>query len=87
MEPLEANTHSFVVKVWLEETAQEAGRVRWRGHATHVGSGKRLYFERLEEVVDFIASYLETMGVDFGITSKLGKQLKRWRLHLIGRGL
>lgn len=87
MESPDANTHSFVVKLWLEETAAEAGRVRWRGHVTHVGSGKRLYFQRLEEIVDFMTPYLEMMGVERGITSRIGRRLRMWRLHLIGRSL
>ena len=41
----EANTHPFVVKVWLEETAAEAGQATWRGYITHVPSGERRYLE------------------------------------------
>jgi hypothetical protein len=54
----ESNTHSFVVKVWLEETAEEAGGARWRGHVSHVPDGERRYVERLQEVTAFIAPYL-----------------------------
>lgn len=59
------NTHSFVVKVWLEETVEEAGRARWRGHVTHVASGERRYLESLSGLAAFIRPYLEPWGVKF----------------------
>jgi hypothetical protein len=59
----ETPTHSFVIKVWLEETAQEAGQVVWRGHITHVPSGYRRYFKHLTEIISFIEPYLGKMGV------------------------
>jgi hypothetical protein len=57
------DSHSFIVKVWLEETAQEAGRARWRGYITHVQSGERRYVQALREIIAFITPYLERMGV------------------------
>jgi hypothetical protein len=54
---------SFIVKIWLEETAEEAGRATWRGHITHVPSGERRYLQRLDEIARFIAPYLQAMGV------------------------
>ena len=67
MEPDEYGSHSFVVKIWLEETVQEAGRAVWRGHITHVPSGKRRYFGQLGEVAVFIRPYLAEMGVRQGL--------------------
>jgi hypothetical protein len=55
---------SFIVKIWLEETAEEAGIAVWRGHVTHVPSGKRRYIKELADVRAFIAPYLQRMGVD-----------------------
>lgn len=60
---LEEYTHSFIVKVWLEETAAEAGRSTWRGHITHVPSGERRYLKDLDELVAFINPFLASMGV------------------------
>lgn len=74
MELPESNTHSFIVKVWLEETVEEAGRATWRGHITHVPGEERLYLKDLDRISDFIASYLEEMGVEFGIR----RQVRRW---------
>lgn len=66
MSLLEDHTHSFIVKVWLEETAAEAGRATWRGHITHVPSGERRYLKDLDDITSFIVPYLESMGVEFG---------------------
>jgi len=61
----ESSNQSFIVKIWLEETAEEDGRATWRGHVTHVPSGQRRYIQNLDGVTAFIAPYLEEMGVEF----------------------
>ncbi len=60
---LELNTHSFIVKIWLEETSEETGRATWRGYITHVPSGERRYFQDLKTASAFIVDYLEQMDV------------------------
>lgn len=55
----EAHTHSFVIKIWLEEPAEEANQVIWRGHITHVPSGTRRYFQDLTVITDFMQPYLQ----------------------------
>ena len=62
---LDTTPHSFIVKVWIEETAQEAGRATWRGHITHVPGGERRYLENLQDIPTFVQPYLEAMGVQF----------------------
>lgn len=59
----ERNTCSFIVKVWVEGMDQKEDNRLWRGHITHVFSAERRYFEHLDEVIAFIATYLERMGV------------------------
>ncbi len=54
-------SHSFIVKIWLEETAVEAGQAKWRGHITHVPDGVRRYVESLDEISTFISAYLKAM--------------------------
>ena len=54
----EPNLHSFVVRLWLEETAEETGRAAWRGHITHVPSGTRRYLTELSDIAAFITPYL-----------------------------
>ncbi len=63
MDMYEVNTHSFIVKIWLEETVEEAGRAIWRGHITHIPSNKRHYVKELDDIKVFIRPYLEEMGV------------------------
>lgn len=75
MDSYEVNTHSFVVKVWLEETTEEAGRASWRGHITHVVSGERRYLQSLAEITHFVEGYLVRMGV----APESKRQLPRWR--------
>ena len=62
MDEFEPHIHSFIVKLWLEETIEETGQILWRGHITHVPSGKRCYLKDLEEIPAFIAPYLKKMG-------------------------
>jgi hypothetical protein len=67
----EPDTQSFIVKVWLEETAEESGRAKWRGHITHVRSGNRQYLDNLSGIAIFIRPYLERWGVKFGVFHRL----------------
>jgi len=70
MEEIESESQSFIVKVWVEERAVGGSRGVWRGHITHVPSGKRRYLKNLDEIGDVIAPYLEALGVKLGM---------RWR--------
>jgi hypothetical protein len=63
-EPLaELQTHSFIVKIWLEEAASESGVARWRGSVTHVPGDERHNVSDLTQIGSFIARYLTEMGV------------------------
>lgn len=81
----EATTHPFIVKIWLEETAEEAGRAVWRGHITHVPSGERRYLKDLNDISAIIAPYLEEMGVELGIWWRVRRWLKQRKLYLVGQ--
>jgi len=59
-ESYEFNTTVFVVKIWLEEFHGDNDR-RWRGHITHVTSGKTQYIAGLLDIVSFIIPYLMKM--------------------------
>lgn len=73
-----ATTHSFIVKIWLEETIEEAGRATWRGHITHVFSGKRRYLQDLDDIAAFVAPYLQGMGGEPGFSWRI----RQWFRHL-----
>jgi hypothetical protein len=77
MDLTESNTHSFIVKVWLEEGAK-AGQVTWRGHITHVPGGEQRYLRDLDDITTFIAAYLERMGLRLGIRWRIRQWLKRF---------
>jgi hypothetical protein len=81
MDRLETTTHPFIVKIWLEETAQEAGRATWRGYITHVPSGERQFLKDLDDVGIFIAPYLEGMGVKLSFCW----HLRQWLDRRVGR--
>jgi hypothetical protein len=78
----ESVSHSFIVKVWIEETAQEAGHVVWRGHITHVTTQERRYFQNLDEIARFIAPYLAQMGVRLPLRERIKESLSRWALNM-----
>ncbi len=82
MRSSESKTHSFIVKVWLEETAEEAGRVRWRGHITHVPDGVRRYLKSVHEIPAFITPYLDAAGVKIKVLAGPRQWLNRCRQYL-----
>jgi hypothetical protein len=75
----EAAPQSFIVRVWLEETAEEAGRATWRGHITHVPGGEQRYVQDLDEVPAFIMPYLEQMGIRSRPQRSARERLRRFR--------
>ena len=64
---VEVNTHSFVVKVWIEETALESKNPLWRGHITHVPSGNRRYLSHMNGIISFVKPYLKNIGIKFNL--------------------
>ena len=69
----EFNTHAFVIKIWLEDDW------RWRGHITHVPSGKRSHIQALEEIDNFIFPFLARMGIQRSGMDNLCSLLRRRR--------
>jgi hypothetical protein len=55
----ELETHSFIIKLWLEKEADREGQ-SWRGHITHVPDGNRRYLHCLEDILKFISPYLKS---------------------------
>ena len=53
------NAHSFVLRLWLEESASEASGTLWRGHITHAMSRVRRHIEDLDEIKAFVELYLQ----------------------------
>ncbi len=82
MDEIESEAQSFIVRVWVEERAEEGDRGTWRGHITRVPGGECRYLKNLDEIGDFIAPYLERMGVKLGIRWRM----RHWFRHLRERG-
>ncbi len=61
---LDGSTHSFVLKIWLEDAGGRATQATWRGHITHVPGGERRYFQDLHGLLEVLVPYLESMGVE-----------------------
>jgi hypothetical protein len=60
MDTSEATLHSFIVKLSLEDTGDEAKQKSWHGYITHVPSGDRQYLRELTDILVFIKSYIES---------------------------
>ena len=75
MQAHEDETNSFIVKIWLEETGMETGKVGWRGHITHVSSGERHYVKDLDEISAFIRQYLQRFGLEMSIWMRIRQRL------------
>lgn len=57
------DTHVFIVRIWREPRELPGAQPVWRGSIEHLPTNARRYFVDLDDIVDFIAPYLETMGV------------------------
>jgi len=57
MNSFDKNTHSFIVRIWLEPRELEEKASKWRGMVEHVASGNRRYVADLNDIIPFIASY------------------------------
>jgi hypothetical protein len=81
MDAVQHTYYSFIIRVWIEETVEEAGQAVWRGHITHVPSGNRRYVKDLDEITAFVAHYLEEMGIRLGSRTLVGRWLKFLSRH------
>lgn len=79
MDLLESRTHSFTIRLWLEEVAESDGRPIWRGHITDVSSGERRYVQDLDDIAAFIWPYLERMGVKPPLVWRIRRSLSGQR--------
>jgi len=72
------NAQSFIIKIWLEATVEENGYATWRGYIIHVPSGTRRYLNDPDDILAFIAPYLQEMGVRLGLALQIRLWLRRW---------
>lgn len=79
MAHFEDQTCVFIVRIWLERRDVELTDVEWRGVIEHVPSGKRRYVRQLGDVMAFMTSYLESMGIRNSDNSAVKPWLKRMK--------
>lgn len=72
----ESTSHSFIVRIWLEDPATRGRRAVWRGQITHVDDGERRTVQHLGQIVAFITLYLNQMGVTEGLVWRLIRCLR-----------
>ena len=63
MDPHRFDSHSFVIKLWIEQTAEEADEALWAGRISHVCSNDHRYVRHLRDVIDYLGPYLLDLGV------------------------
>lgn len=71
MEPIQPQTHSFIIKVWREESSDAPHTVCWRGQITHVPSGKRHYFTNLWAIPLFLVPFLQGLHTHVALSWQL----------------
>lgn len=59
MSLFEADAHSFVVRLWYENSEIPDANVGWRGWIDHVQSGKRHYFNNVSEINQIVSGYAD----------------------------
>jgi hypothetical protein len=74
---VEKDIYSFIVRIWRDSSNSQSPEAGWRGSIDDVSSGKRLYFQDLESVDQFIQ---EQTGAVFKPASMWWTRLKR-KLH------
>jgi hypothetical protein len=75
------NSHSFIVRVWLEQRAAADAPPIWRGVIEHVSSGDRRYIQSLSELTDYLNQYLPMQEAN-----PHKEQREWWRWLRRGRG-
>lgn len=79
MDELESFSQSYIIKIWIEEGSETGNHSTWRGYIVDVLSGNKRYLKNLDEISDFIAPYLEDMGVKVGIRRRISSCWSRMR--------
>lgn len=73
----EDEAHSFIVRIWLEESPGSAVGARWRGRVIHVPGGEQWHVAELHQITTGIVPYLRAMGVRVSYADALYLWLNR----------
>ena len=66
MKSILEDSHTFVIRLWLEPRDIKGAEPVWRGRIDHVENGSRIYVKSVDEIKAFLTSYLETIQVASG---------------------
>ena len=69
--------HSFIVRLWLEEDAEERRPAAWSGQIAHVKSNRRCYFKDPNRLSRFLALYLVEMKARLSMAWRIRLWLNR----------
>jgi hypothetical protein len=58
----EPPSHTFLLRIWIEEIPQESGRLCWRGSITHFPDEDRRYVQTFDQVAAFIWDHIRLQG-------------------------
>lgn len=78
MTSTEKKREVFVIRIWRERRELQEIPPEWRGEIECIGSGERRYLKSLDEIIAFIAPYLEQMGVKIERQWAIPAWLVRW---------
>jgi hypothetical protein len=68
MDPAQVNPRSFVLKIWLDADAANAGlqarRLSWHGYVTDVSTGEKQYVRSVGDLLTFFVARLNVMNAE-----------------------
>lgn len=67
----ERPTHSFVMRIWIEQVARPGRPATWRGHITHVQSGEHRGVDSFAGIQRFVGAHLAPAGFRPSIRDRL----------------
>jgi hypothetical protein len=59
----EENDQAFIIRIWKERREIKGASPIWRGVIVHVQTGKRRYLHDVGDIIAFINSCIEEMGL------------------------
>jgi hypothetical protein len=82
---LNTESKSFIVRIWIESSEEEAEHPTWRGVIEQVGTNDRQHFHELKTVTEFIGERTglkpSNSPIDLwqAIKDKILNELRKWR--------
>lgn len=82
---MKSETNSFIVRIWIESSEEEADHPTWRGVIEHVGANDRQHFHELETVTTFIGERtglkpsIDPLDLRQAIKAWIRNELRKWR--------